>query len=126
MNHLTNFEVSDLLLAGIAPLIRKMIQSLGEKYPWLYPYATLLTVVLGTVVVALSKGLPVLMDRWSIPSVFVEESIKGGLALAGISNVYNDWRMSKEAATIESIAVAKEASPEVVKHAEKNPEKVIK
>lgn len=98
-------DPSNALYLGAGPHIRKAVQAIVEKYPKLVPWATYIAVVIAFVMIAVVVWLPDSIESW----------IKGAIAIGGLTSMYNDYRMAKKASAIESIAIAKEASPSTVK-----------
>lgn len=92
-------DPSDTLLAGAGPMIRKIVQAIIDKYPGLFDWATPLSFIVAFLVIV---GVDVMPDQ-------IELYIKGAIALAGVTSVYNDYRMGKKAETIKDQAIAKES-----------------
>lgn len=95
------------LYLGAGPQIRKIVKRIIEKRPALTEWANAMTIAIAFVMI-----LTVSLIRAFAP--VIEAMIGVAITIAGGTSVYNDWRSAKAAATIESIAVATEASPEVV------------
>lgn len=97
-------DPSNILLAGAGPQIRKITQVIIDKYPVLYDYANVVSVVLAFILVGVLSVLPAQVENW----------IKIAIAISGVTSVYSDWRSAKKAVETKDTAIAIDTAPQIV------------